>query len=56
MAGVKLPLSEEPRDWAALLTEGVGQMLEAPPETARVWRSSAQDLLQRWLATLRRTP
>jgi hypothetical protein len=48
-----LPRSEEPRDLAAMLTEGVGQMLEAPPETARIWRSSAQELLQRWL---RRTP
>jgi hypothetical protein len=55
MPGETLPRSEEPRDWAGLLTEGVGQMLEAPPETARIWQTSAQELLQRWLATLRRT-
>jgi hypothetical protein len=47
-----LPRSEEPRDLAALLTEGVGRMLEAPPETTTIWRNSAQELLRRWLALL----
>jgi hypothetical protein len=54
MAGEKLPLRGEPPDLAALLTEGVREMLEAPPETARIWRNSAQELLQHWLAPLRR--
>jgi hypothetical protein len=52
MPGETQPLREEPRDLAALLTEGVGQMLEAPPETTKIWRNSAQELLQRWLALL----
>jgi hypothetical protein len=47
-----LPRPEGPRDLAALLTDGVGQMLEAPPETTRIWRNSAHELLQRWLALL----
>jgi hypothetical protein len=47
-----LPRSVEPRDLAALLTEGVGRMLEAPPETTTIWRNSAQELLRRWLALL----
>jgi hypothetical protein len=53
MPGETLPRSEEPLDLAALLTEGVGQMLEAPPETTTIWRNSAQELLRRWLALLR---
>jgi hypothetical protein len=56
MGGEELSLGGERPDLAALLTEGVREMLEAPPETARIWRNSAQELLQRWLAHLRRGP
>ena len=49
---------EEPQepDFAELLTEGVREMLGASSDTARGWRTSAQDAapdpFRRWLAEL----
>jgi hypothetical protein len=31
------------RDFAELLTDGVGELLDDSPETLRVWRTSMQD-------------
>lgn len=40
-------------DFAEMLTEGVRELLGASPETARAWRTSAQDVandrFRRWL-------
>jgi hypothetical protein len=33
----------ETRDFAELLTDGVGELLGVSPETLRVWRTSMQD-------------
>ena len=50
------PPHEEPQepDFAEILTEGLCELLGASPETAKAWRTSAQDAahdpLRRWLA------
>ncbi len=61
MAGEEPPLPPQgdAPDLADLLVEGVRQLLDASPEAATTWRSSAQRLFrnwERWLPLARRVP